>query len=188
MSALRATEPEAPEPSPMPVRVRDMRRRHLPAVLRIEKQVYPRPWSMGLYLGELALPSSRSYVVAKLGNRVVGYGGLMIGYDEGHITTLAVEPALQGHALGTRLLLVLAQRAVARGMTAMTLEVRMSNVGAQALYRKFGFAPAGIRKGYYPEVNEDALVMWVHDVDQDDYGERLARITAALPTPTVIEA
>ena len=186
MSAVGVTGVAA-EPSPLPVRVMPMRRRHLPAVLRIERQVYPRPWTMGLYLGELALPSSRAYVVAKIGNRVVGYGGVMLAYDEGHVTTIAVEPALQGHQLGTRLLLVLASRAVARGMRSLTLEVRMSNVGAQGLYRKFGFAPAGVRKGYYPEVNEDALVMWVHDIDRPEYGERLARIEAALPVPTVME-
>jgi len=141
---------------------------------------------MGLYLGELALPGSRAYVVAKIGHRVVGYGGMMLGFDEGHITTIAVEPALQGHRLGTRLLLVLAGRAVARGMRSLTLEVRVSNVGAQGMYRKFGFAPAGVRKNYYPEVNEDALVMWAHDIDSAAYGERLARLEAELPSSTVL--
>lgn len=184
MSALRATE--LPEPTPLPVRVVPMRRRHLPAVLRIERQVYPRPWTMGLYLGELALPSTRAYVVAKVGNRVVGYGGVMFGYDEGHITTIAVDPALQGQRLGHRLLLVLVGRAVARGVRSLTLEVRVTNHVAQALYRKFGFAPAGVRKNYYPEVNEDALVMWAHDVDGADYGGRLARLEAELPSPTVL--
>lgn len=185
MGAIRAFE-FAADPSPMPVRVLPMRRRHLPAVLRIERQVYPRPWTMGLYLGELSLPSSRVYVVAKLGSRVVGYGGLMLSFEEGHITTIAVDPALQGHRLGSRLLLVLATRAVARGMRSLTLEVRVSNVEAQGLYRKFGFAPAGVRKNYYPEVNEDALVMWAHDIDGDAYAERLAHLAAELPSPTVV--
>jgi ribosomal-protein-alanine N-acetyltransferase len=186
VSALRAHE-LGDEPSPLPVRIGPMRRRHLPAVLRIERQVYPRPWTMGLYLGELALPTSRAYVVAKIGNRVVGYGGVMFGFDEGHVTTIAVDPPLQGHRLGSRLLLVLAGRAVARGMRSLTLEVRVSNVGAQAMYRKFGFAPAGVRKNYYPEVNEDALVMWAHDVDGPAFAERLARLAAELPSPTVLD-
>jgi ribosomal-protein-alanine N-acetyltransferase len=164
-----------------------MRRRHLAAVLRIERQVYPRPWTIGLYLGELALPASRVYVVARLGSRVVGYGGLMMSLEEGHITTLAVEPALHGHQLGTRLLLHLVRTAVARGATGITLEVRMSNEPAKKLYRRFGFAPAGIRKNYYPEVNEDALVMWAHDVDLPEYAERLAVIEQSLTSPTADE-
>jgi ribosomal-protein-alanine N-acetyltransferase len=173
--------------APLPVRVGPMRRRHLASVLRIERQVYPRPWTIGLYLGELALPGSRVYLVARLANRVVGYGGLMLALDEGHVTTLAVDPALHGHQLGTRLLLQLAHRAVARGATSLTLEVRMSNEPAKNLYRKFGFAPAGVRKNYYPEVNEDALVMWAHDVHTADYASRLARIETALPTPTTVD-
>lgn len=187
MSALRAPDAQPSEPAQAAVVVTGMRRRHLPAVLRIEKQVYPRPWTTGLYLGELALPSTRLYLVAKLGGRVVGYGGLMMNLDEGHITTLAVEPTLQTYKIGTRVLLVLAGRAVARGAKALTLEVRVSNRPAQELYRKFGFAPAGVRKGYYAEVNEDALVMWAHDVDSSAYAERLAHIEAALPTPLRVE-
>lgn len=183
LQALRAP----PSPAPQPVRISPMRRRHLPAVLRIERQVYPGPWTMGLYLGELALPGSRFYVVGRLGSRLVGYGGLMCGEDEGHITTLAVDPGVQGQRLGTRLLLVLVHRAIARGMTALTLEVRVSNQVAQALYRRFGFAPAGVRKNYYAEVGEDALVMWAHDVDTAAYAVRIAQIEAELPTPTLLD-
>lgn len=190
------TAPETPGPQvtgvgmtgPAPqVVVTPMRRRHLPAVLRIEKQVYPKPWTMGLYLGELALQTSRVYLVARLGSRLVGYGGLMLNLDEGHVTTIAVEPRLQEYKIGTRLLLVLAHRAVAKGARSMTLEVRMSNRPAQEMYRKFGFAPAGVRKGYYAEVNEDALVMWAHDVDGEAYGRRLGEIEAGLPTPLLTD-
>ena len=83
-------------------------------------------------------------------------------------------------------MLVLAARAVARGASSLTLEVRMSNRPAQELYRKFGFAPAGVRKGYYAEVNEDALVMWAHDVNTVDYGRRLGAIESTLAVPTVV--
>ncbi len=173
--------------SSSPVVVQPMRRRHLPSVLRIEKQVYPRPWSMSLYLGELALPTTRCYLVARQDNRLVGYAGFMLSLDECHITTVAVDPVRQGNRIGTRLMLELTARAVARGATGLTLEVRMSNTAAQELYRKFGFAPAGVRKGYYAEVNEDALVMWAHDVDKPGYGRRLAEIEASLPDCTIIE-
>jgi ribosomal-protein-alanine N-acetyltransferase len=84
-------------------------------------------------------------------------------------------------------LLQLARRALLRGARSLTLEVRMSNEPAKSLYRKFGFAPAGIRKNYYPEVNEDALVMWAHDTDSDDYARRLAAIEAELPSPSLVD-
>lgn len=170
-----------------PVEVVPMRRRHLRSVLRIEQQVYPRPWSFGLYLGELALRSSREYVVARRHHSVVGYGGLMLIGDDAHITTLAVDPAHHGQRIGTRLLLVLARAARAHGVDALTLEVRMTNEPAKAMYRRFGFAPAGIRKNYYAEVNEDALVMWAHEVGSEDYARRLAEIEAGLPAPTAVE-
>ena len=68
---------------------------------------------------------------------------------------------------------MLAREAIARGATSLTLEVRMSNRGAQELYRQFGFGPVGVRKNYYQEVNEDALVMWAHEVDRPEYAELL---------------
>ena len=162
------------------VTVAPMRRRHLRAVLRIEGAVYPTPWSMGLYLSELAAEQGRSYKVAQVGTKVVGYGGLMYVADEAHITTLAVHPDHQGRRVGARLLLDLVRGAVAAGMTSLTLEVRASNQAAQALYRRFGLAPAGIRQGYYQAVGEDAVVMWAEDIDGPAYGARLDAIDAEL--------
>src|SRR6266511_2154094 len=142
-----------------------MRRRHVRGVLRIEQQVYPRPWTMSLFLSELALRSSRAYFVARVGRDVIGYGGLMMSADDGHITTLAVDPRWQRRQIATRLLLVLAREAIAREARSLTLEVRLSNRPAQELYRRFGFAPVGVRKNYYAETTEDALVMWAHETD-----------------------
>ena len=95
---------------------------------------------------------------------VVGYAGLMMVADDGHVTTVAVDPAWHRRGIGTRMLLELARRAPGRGVEQLTLEVRMSNAGAQELYRRFGFAPAGVRRGYYVDNGEDALVMWAHDI------------------------
>ena len=176
-----------PHPDDLEVTIGPMRRRHLRSVLRIEQQVYPRPWSLGLFMSELGYRGSRVYVVARVGTTVVGYGGLMLVTDDGHVTTLAVDPAWQRHKLGTRLLHALATAAVERGARNLTLEVRASNAGAQALYRAFGFAPAGIRKGYYVETNEDAIIMWANDVDTDDYGRRLAALAADVPGTTIHE-
>lgn len=163
-----------------------MRRRHLRSVLRIEAQVYPRPWSLGLFMSELALRNSRVYYVARVDGVVVGYGGLMVSGDDGHITTLAVDPAWQRRKLASRLLLALTREGVARGVASLTLEVRVSNSAAQELYRRFGFAPAGIRRNYYVETNEDALVMWAHDVDRPEYRHRLERIEAGIPGVTLL--
>ncbi len=164
-----------------------MRRRHLRSVLRIEAQVYPRPWSLSLFMSELALRSTRAYYVARVEGMVVGYAGLMITADDGHVTTIAVDPAWHRRKIATRLMLVLAGEAIRRGATGLTLEVRVGNNGAQALYRQFGFHPAGIRRNYYVETNEDALVMWADDVDGPEYAQRLARIEAGVPGTTIVE-
>ncbi|MDQ1394930.1 MAG: [ribosomal protein S18]-alanine N-acetyltransferase [Acidimicrobiaceae bacterium] len=164
-----------------------MRRRHLRSVLRIESQVYPRPWSLSLFMSELALRSSRAYFVARVGGLVVGYSGLMLTGDDAHVTTIAVDPAWHRHKVGTRMLLNLAREALRRNARHLTLEVRVGNESAQAMYRTFGFHPAGIRKNYYVETNEDALVMWADDIDTDAYAERLARIEAGIPGQTIVE-
>ncbi len=164
-----------------------MRRRHLRSVLRIEALVYPRPWSLGLFLSELGLRSTRAYVVARVGPGVVGYAGLLLAAGDGHITTVAVDPVWHRHGIASRMLVALARAGVARGCTSLTLEVRVGNTGAQDLYRRFGFVPAGIRKGYYQETGEDALVMWAHDVDLPGYVERLDAIEATLAGTTVLE-
>ncbi|MGQ0431770.1 MAG: ribosomal protein S18-alanine N-acetyltransferase [Microthrixaceae bacterium] len=177
----------ATDPADLEVVIGPMKRRHLRGVIRIEQQVYPRPWSIGLFVSELGYHGSRVYVTARIGGAVVGYGGLMLVADDGHITTLAVDPKWHRHRIGTRILHTLAGTAVARGAKNLTLEVRVGNEPAQRLYRAFGFAPAGVRKGYYAESNEDALIMWVNDVDTSAYAERLASLEAVLPGPTIVE-
>ena len=174
------------DPDELEVHLVPMRRRHLRSVLRIESQVYPLPWSLSLFLSELALRTSRSYVVARVDASIVGYAGLMFTGDDAHVTTIAVEPSLQRAKIGTRLLAALAREARQRGARNLTLEVRVGNRGAQTMYAAFGFKPAGIRKNYYVETNEDALVMWAEDIDTDEYAARLATIVAAVPGTTVL--
>jgi [ribosomal protein S18]-alanine N-acetyltransferase len=175
------------DPDALEVRITPMRRRHLRGVLRIEQQVYPRPWTFGLFLGEISQRASRVYLVARVGSEVVGYAGMFRAVDDGHITTVAVDPAWQRNGVATRMLLALARAALDRGCRNLTLEVRMSNSGAQALYQRFGFVPAGVRKGYYPETGEDALVMWANEVDTEAYAARLSEIESGIPGRTVIE-
>lgn len=160
------------------VEIEPMRRRHIRAVLAIETKVYPRPWTAPLFQSELALSETRCYVVAKLGRELVGYGGVMMSLRDGHITTIAVDPTQRRQGIATRLMLALVRAALARDAEALTLEVRLSNRAAQELYRRFGFAPVGVRKGYYQDRDdiEDALIMWAHDIRTPEYDELLRQL------------
>ena len=177
----------APDLDALVVHLVPMRRRHLRAVMRIESQVYPRPWSLPLFLSELNLRTSRVYYVARIGGSVVGYCGVMLVEGDGHITNIAVDPARHRHQIGTRLLLNAVRKSLVRGARRMTLEVRMSNHPAQSMYRKFGFESAGVRKNYYAESREDALIMWAYGIDTPEYGERLAAIEAGIRGATMVE-
>ena len=174
-------------PPEMLVHIVPMRRRHLRAVVRIEAETHPRPWSLSLFMSEMALRTSRVYFVARVDGLVVGYVGLMMSADEGHITTLAVDPNWHRRKIGTRLLLAATREAVRREAAALTLEVRMSNTAAQNLYRAFGFKPAGVRKNYYVETNEDALIMWAEDVQLREFASRLDAIERTIAGETIFD-
>lgn len=167
-----------------------MRRRHLRGVVGIEERANPRPWSLSLFQGELRQPTSRRWVVALDGHRVVGFAGLMLTGAEGHITNIAVDEEHRRRHVGTRMLLVLCGEAVRLGVEDLTLEVRMSNHGAQEMYRRFGFVPGGIRPNYYSDIKEDALIMWAHGVGTEAGLSRLEELTRSLPVAlheTVVE-
>jgi [ribosomal protein S18]-alanine N-acetyltransferase len=171
-----------PTHSPLPVTLQPMRRKHVRDVLTIERQVYPRPWSAALFFSEISQRTTRHYVVALHDKDLVGYGGLMIHADEGHVTTIAVDPTFQHSGVGTRVMLDLFDHSREREVRTLALEVRVANWPAQRLYAWFGFRPVGVRKNYYAETGEDALVMWVEDVRSDEITTRLARIRTALGT------
>ena len=174
-----------------------MRTADLDAVQRIERASFSTPWPSYAYRQEIENNRLAHYIVAResdevvgddaIGDQVVGFAGMWMMVDQAHITTFAVDPAWHRHKIGTRLLLNLAHEARRRDARHLTLEVRVGNEPAQAMYRKFGFRPAGIRKNYYVETNEDALVMWADDVDSDEYAERLAKIEASIPGRTIVE-
>jgi [ribosomal protein S18]-alanine N-acetyltransferase len=169
------------EPEPAELEVSPMKRRHLKGVMAIERQVYPRPWSPSLFISEMSETTNRAYLVAKLGKDVVAYGGVICYGEEAHITTIAVDPAHHRRKIGTRMMFELMSEAIRLGAGAVSLEVRMSNWGAQRMYGRFGFRPVGVRKGYYQETGEDALVMWADDVRSDEYGRTLDAIISAVP-------
>jgi ribosomal-protein-alanine N-acetyltransferase len=156
-----------------PMHRRDLRR----GVMAIEALSYPKPWSQGVFESELAQvrSGSRCYLVARAPRAsgrgrgpILGYAGLWFTPDEAHVTNVAVAPEQQRRGVASALLLAQAEVAVDRGCDAWTLEVRVSSRGAQELYRRFGFNPAGVRARYY-ENTEDAIVMWCNDIQSDGY-------------------
>lgn len=158
-----------------------MRRRDLRKVMAIEHVVFPEPWSHAVFVSELALRTGRAYRVAREGREMVGYIGMMFVEEEAHVTTVAVAPEHQGRGIGTQIMLGAMGIAREHGCRQVSLEVAVSNTRAQALYRRFGFVPVGVRKNYYQLTGEDAYVMWAYEVDSPAYTARLARIEAAAP-------
>ena len=183
MSAALVPE-DAVDALDVPITLAPMRRRHVHRVVAHERSVYARPWTTGLFLSELARPDTRSYIIARAGALLVGHCGVLYLADEGHVSTVVVAPSWQRHRVATRMLLYQFAHAVDRGVDALTLEVRVANTRARELYRRFGFVPAGIRKGYYPETGEDALVMWAHNIGSPASLTRRSEIAASLRTPT----
>lgn len=132
----------------------------IPQVQLIERKCFSTPWSRNIFLSEVTQNDNAVYLVAQIAELIIGYVGIWIILDEGHITNIAVHPDYQRQGVGKALMDQITIVAIARGVIAMTLEVRISNHGAQALYNQLGFEPKGIRKQYYQDDKEDALIMW----------------------------
>lgn len=168
--------------------IEPMRRRDLRQIMPIEAAAYSTSWSRSVFETELAQArdGSRVYLVARLGREIVGYGGVWFvpdpDGDQAHVTNLVVADRQRRQGVATALLAELADAARARGCVSWTLEVRESSVGAQALYRRFGFVPVGVRKRYYENV-EDAVVMWCHGLDSDDYQQQLEELRCRSSNP-----
>ncbi|MEX2420384.1 MAG: ribosomal protein S18-alanine N-acetyltransferase, partial [Actinomycetota bacterium] len=124
---------------------------------------------------------NRCYLVARIDRQVVGYGGLISYGDEAHVTNIAVDPLQQRRKIGTRLLNDLILGSIDMGAAAVSLEVRVTNWSAQRLYGRFGFHPVGVRKNYYQEIGEDALIMWLDEIRGGAFHERLQRLMDELP-------
>ena len=153
-------------------------------VMSIERASFSAPWPASAYRYELVQNDLSSYLVlwsrpASAGHRpkrwhtwrrepslpVLGYGGFWSILDEGHISTIAIDPSWRGRGLGELILVALIDAAIVGGAGELTLEVRISNVVAQNLYQKYGFVQVGVRKRYYHDNNEDALIMTTPRVD-----------------------
>jgi ribosomal-protein-alanine N-acetyltransferase len=160
---------------PLGVEIVAMERSHLRVVAELAKIDLHPPWSIDTFRRELEQGERRCYVVARSGRRIVGFAGLLLTVPgaEAHITIIGVTPDERGRGVGRQLLAHLAAVAIERGADALTLEVRPTNEPAMALYRRFGFAPEGVRKGYYADVEEDALILWARDIQGATFLQRL---------------
>lgn len=141
----------------------------LEAVVALEAANAPAPWSEGVFRNELAA-ENRIYLAADE-DGVVGFAGAMLVADEAHVTNLLVDPDRRRQGMGFELMKSLIEAAVEAGARHLTLEVRSRNEAARGLYARLGLAPVGIRKRYYGD--DDALILWAHDVDSEGYRERL---------------
>jgi [ribosomal protein S18]-alanine N-acetyltransferase len=140
---------------------RHMREDDIEQIVNIENLSFATPWSRESFLNELNKNQFATYVVMEDDEKIIGYCGMWLIVDEAHITNIAVLPEYRGRKLGDALLAKVVETARDMGAKSMTLEVRVSNQVAQNLYRKYGFKNGGIRKGYYTDNHEDAIVMWV---------------------------
>ena len=131
-------------------------------VHHIEESVFATPWTLEAFELEMTKNTQATYVVAEKDDQLIGFCGMWIVLDESQITNVAVMPEGRGQGIGEQLMREALRIAEERGCIVMSLEVRVSNDVAQNLYRKLGFQAGGIRKKYYTDNQEDALVMWVN--------------------------
>jgi len=136
---------------------------HLGDLVRIERVSNGAPWSEQAFRNELG-HAHGLFRVALLDGKPVGYAGAWLLVDEAHVTTVAVDPEFRQRGIARRLMEELLREAARRGMTCCTLEVRAGNVAALALYESMAFVRAALRKGYYPDNREDAVVMWLYNL------------------------
>jgi ribosomal-protein-alanine N-acetyltransferase len=146
-----------------------MRLEDIEHISRLERRCYTLPWSSGAYVTEVGNPNAY-YVTAKDSVGILlGYAGMWVIMDEIHITTIAVDPARRGLKIGERLLLDILEAGISQGATRSTLEVRERNIVAHNLYLKYGFEDVAIRKNYYSDNGENAIIMWANDMTSPSY-------------------
>lgn len=165
-------EPAIPDPIP-PVIIRRMRLDDIEYVSRLERKCYSLPWNSSAYVTEVGNPSAYYTVAKDMNGVIVGYAGMWVVMDEAHITTIAVDPDLRGLKIGERLLIDMMLYAIQHGGKRSTLEVREHNIAAHNLYKKFGFTDVAMRRRYYSDNGENAIIMWANDIVSDAYWDML---------------
>lgn len=138
---------------------RDLQEEDIDQMVEIEKLCFATPWTKEAFLAEKRENKKARYVIARIDNRVAGYGGAWVVLDEAQVTNIAVHPDFRRQGIADTIVRKLKNVCADAGAQVMFLEVRPSNKAAQELYFKHGFAPVGIRKNYYYDNGENALVM-----------------------------
>ncbi|NLL73936.1 MAG: ribosomal protein S18-alanine N-acetyltransferase [Clostridiales bacterium] len=139
--------------------IRDMLEVDLDMVCKIEEETFSDPWSKTSFLKSIS-DANNHYLVAIIDSKLVGYCGYYGVSGEGYIYNVAVDKDYRRQGIGYQMLVELIKKAEARGITALTLEVRQSNMAAIHLYKRLGFSQEGIRKDFYTKPIEDAIIMW----------------------------
>jgi ribosomal-protein-alanine N-acetyltransferase len=168
---------------PNSLRIEEMTMEDVSRVMEIERVSFSTPWPRDSYRHELRENRVACYLVARRGGEIVGYAGMWVILEEAHVTTIAVDPSCRRRHVGERLLVALIEQARRRGARWLTLEVRKSNLIAQALYKKYGFREVHVRKRYYTDNGEDALIMWTGNLWESPFKERFEVLKSSLDGP-----
>jgi len=140
--------------------IRQAEEKDIHQIAEMDKLCFSTPWSEDSFTQEITSNDIALYIVAVIDDLIVGYAGLWLIVDEGHITNVAVHPDFRRRKIAKALVQVLIDVSEKKGAVRHTLEVRTLNDAAIRLYEAFGFQEVGIRKGYYEDDNEDAIIMW----------------------------
>lgn len=166
----------------MPYVIRPMREKDIPDVMKIEEVSFgSHHWTKESFRAELNNTTGNYFVICDQHNKkLIGYCGFWLIMDETHVTTIAVHPDYRRKKLGEVLLQCIVQKSVEKKAKWITLEVRISNVAAQNLYYKYNFSSLGVRKKYYQDNDEDALIMWTEDIHGIDFQNLYKSLTENL--------
>lgn len=160
----------------------------IPDVHEIERSSFPVPWPAYAFRQELEMNRLARYLLVKAGGETVAYGGIWLMVDEAHVTTFAVLPSWRRQGIGGLLMVEIMRVAHDVGASVATLEVRLSNIAARALYARFGFRPVGLRPRYYSDNGEDALIMTTDRLDSPEMRERMCTLAGHYGSfPAVLE-
>lgn len=140
--------------------IRSMETKDLDGILEVELNCFKIPWTRNMFEDELYNPNAY-YSVVEVNEKIVGYVGFWKIIDEAHITNVAIHKDFRRLGLGRALITDMLDKVKGLEIIAVTLEVRVSNFAAISLYESFGFVSSGVRRGYYSDNNEDALIMWL---------------------------
>lgn len=162
------------------ITVAPMRLEHVQHVSRLERRCYPNPWSSSVYVTEIGNPSAYYSVAQSTDGTVVGFAGMWVIMQEVHITTIAVNPDMRRRGIGELLLMDLLDTGRRRGGRRASLEVREHNLAAHKLYLKLGFVDVAMRRRYYTDNGENALIMWINDLRDPDFLKLLEKRRADL--------